>query len=234
MTQFAQRVFTKRVLYLICFMALNLIEFLRATQAGNIWNAAANCTGPVMMVLIFSALPLRELADRFNRIYILLCAAAMVAVHFYWTAHQGEILWGEAQTAVLNVCWIGIAVRYFFRRVIVEKGSADRIPFRPGIAGWLWIALKKCKVNDLIALPVVGVAGALTNTVLVMGSIFLLLAPEFAAAQNIGMEAVLGVVLGIVFSSGAAEAVAAGILVTAVCKAMLHVPALNPRPQANT
>ena len=141
MTQFAQRVFTKRVLYLICFMALNLIEFLRATQAGNIWKAAANCTGPVMMVLIFSALPLRELADRFNRIYILLCAAAMVAVHFYWTAHQGEILWGEAQTAVLNVCWIGIAVRYFFRRVIVEKGSADRIPFRPGIAGWLWIAL---------------------------------------------------------------------------------------------
>lgn len=141
MTQFAQRVFTKRVLYLICFMALNLIEFLRATQAGNIWKAAANCTGPVMMVLIFSALPLRELADRFNRIYVLLCAAAMVAVHFYWTAHQGEILWGEAQTAVLNVCWIGIAVRYFFRRVIVEKGSADRIPFRPGIAGWLWIAL---------------------------------------------------------------------------------------------
>ncbi len=102
------------------------------------------------------------------------------------------------------------------------------------VSGWLWIALKKCKVNDLIALPVVGVAGALTNTVLVMGSIFLLLAPEFAAAQNIGMEAVLGVVLGIVFSSGAAEAVAAGILVTAVCKAMLHVPALNPRPQANT
>ena len=106
--------------------------------------------------------------------------------------------------------------------------------FNGVVSGWLWIALKKCKVNDLIALPVVGVAGALTNTVLVMGSIFLLLAPEFAAAQNIGMEAVLGVVLGIVFSSGAAEAVAAGILVTAVCKAMLHVPALNPRPQANT
>lgn len=102
------------------------------------------------------------------------------------------------------------------------------------VSGWLWIALKKGRVNDLIALPVVGVAGALTNTVLVMGSIFLLLAPEFAAAQNIGMEAVLGVVMGIVFSSGVAEAVAAGILVTAVCKAMLHVPALNPRPQANT
>ena len=99
------------------------------------------------------------------------------------------------------------------------------------VSGWLWIALKKVKVNDLIALPVVGVAGAMTNTVLVMGSIFLLLAPEFAAAQNVGMEAVLGLVLGIVFSSGVAEAVAAAVLVTAIGKALLHVPALTSRVQ---
>lgn len=98
-------------------------------------------------------------------------------------------------------------------------------------AGWLWIALKKWKVNSLAALPVVGVAGALTNTVLVMGSIYLLLAPEFAAAQNVGMEAVLGIVMGIVFSSGVAEAAAAAVLVTAVCKALFHVPAFKAKPQ---
>lgn len=101
------------------------------------------------------------------------------------------------------------------------------------VAGWLWTALKKVKVNDLIALPVVGVAGALTNTVLVMGSIYLLLAPEFAAAKNVGMEAVLGLVMGVVATSGMAEAAAAAVLVTAVCKALLHVPALNPRAQMN-
>ena len=42
------------------------------------------------------------------------------------------------------------------------------------VSGWLWIALKKWKVNRFAALPVVGVAGALTNTVLVMGSILFL------------------------------------------------------------
>lgn len=43
------------------------------------------------------------------------------------------------------------------------------------VSGWLWIALKRVRVNDYIALPVVGVAGAMTNTVLVMGSIYFLL-----------------------------------------------------------
>lgn len=137
MRQIARKPFTKRGLYLICFMALNLIEFLRATQAGNIWKAAVNCTGLVMMALIFSAVPLRELADRFNAAYVLLCLAAMIAVHFYWLAHEGEFLWGQAQTALLNVCWMGIALRHLFRRVIVEKKTA----FRPGPAGLLWIAL---------------------------------------------------------------------------------------------
>lgn len=137
MRKLAQKLFTKRTLYLLCFMAINLIEFLRATQVGNVWKAAANCTGLVMMVLIFSALPFRELIDRVSIAYMLLCGAAMIAVHFYWLSHRGEFLWGEAQTAVLNVCWIGIAVRYFFRRVIVEKKTA----FRPGLTGWAWIAL---------------------------------------------------------------------------------------------
>ena len=97
------------------------------------------------------------------------------------------------------------------------------------VAGWLWIALKKLRVNDLAALPVVGVAGALTNTGLVMTSIYLLLSPEFAAAKNIAMEAVLGGVMAIVAANGVPEAIAAAVLVTAIGKAMLHVSGLLGR-----
>ena len=96
------------------------------------------------------------------------------------------------------------------------------------VAGWLWIGLKKLKVNDLLALPVVGVAGALTNPGLVMGSIYFLLRPEYAAMKNIAIEMVLDVVLGVVGTSGVAEAVAAAVLVTAIGKALLHVPTLRP------
>ena len=97
------------------------------------------------------------------------------------------------------------------------------------VAGWLWIILKKLRVNDLVALPVVGVAGALTNTGLVMSSIYLLLSPEFAAAKNIAMEAVLGGVMAIVAANGVPEAIAAAVLVTAIGKAMLHISGLLGR-----
>lgn len=88
------------------------------------------------------------------------------------------------------------------------------------VSGWLWIFFQKVKVNDVAALPIVGAAGALTNTGLVMGSIYFLLTPEFAAAKNVAMEAVLGLVMTVVTTSGVAEAIAAAVLVTAVCKAL--------------
>ena len=100
------------------------------------------------------------------------------------------------------------------------------------VSGWLWTALKRLKISDYAALPVVGVAGALTNTGLVMGSIFFLLRPEFAEAKNVGMEMVLGLVMTVVATSGGAEAIAAAVLATAACKALLHVPALKPHVQA--
>ncbi len=98
------------------------------------------------------------------------------------------------------------------------------------VAGWLWIALKKVKVNDFIALPIVGVAGALTNTGLVMTSIYVLLSPEFAAAKNIAMEAVLGGVMAIVAANGVPEAIAAAVLVTAIGKALLRLQRPRPAP----
>ena len=36
-------------------------------------------------------------------------------------------------------------------------------------AGWLWIALEKLKVNQLVALPVAGFVGSMVNTITVMG-----------------------------------------------------------------
>ena len=98
------------------------------------------------------------------------------------------------------------------------------------VAGWLWIALKKLRVNDLVALPVVGVAGALTNTGLVMTSIYLLLSPEFAAAKNIAMEAVMGAVMAIVAANGVPEAIAAAVLVTAIGKALLQMNRVRAMP----
>lgn len=91
------------------------------------------------------------------------------------------------------------------------------------VAGWLWVGLKKLKVNDLAALPIVGFVGSMTNTITVMFSILFLFRAEYAAAKNIAMEAFFDFVMGVVTGVGVIEAVVALILVTVIGKALLKV-----------
>ena len=89
------------------------------------------------------------------------------------------------------------------------------------VSGWLWIILKKVKLPDLAALPVVGFVGSMTNTVAVMGSIYFLLAEQYAAAREVAVTAVYGLIMATVTGAGVMEAVAALVLVTAIGKALL-------------
>ena len=91
------------------------------------------------------------------------------------------------------------------------------------VSGWLWILLKKMNVNHLLALPVVGFLGSMTNTIFVMGSIYLLLAGEYAAARTVAVDAVWGLIMGTVLVSGVPEAIAAAVLVVLIGKVMLSV-----------
>ena len=96
------------------------------------------------------------------------------------------------------------------------------------VAGWLWIALKKIQIkgkalSDFAALPIVGFVGSMTNTIFVMGSIYLLFAKEYAAAKNVALSAVFGLVMGTVTGAGIMEAIAALVLVTALGKVLLKM-----------
>ncbi len=90
-------------------------------------------------------------------------------------------------------------------------------------AGWLWIALEKLKINQLIALSVVGFAGSMVNTVTVMGSIYFLFAQQYAEAREVAVTAVWGLIMGTVTASGIPEAVAAAILVLALGKVLIQI-----------
>ena len=88
-------------------------------------------------------------------------------------------------------------------------------------AGWLYRFLKNQRVPAAISLPITGFVGSMTNTVFVMGSIYLLFAKQYAEVKNVGMEAVFGLVMGTVTASGIPEAIAAAVLVTAITAALL-------------
>ena len=91
------------------------------------------------------------------------------------------------------------------------------------VAGWLWILLKKVKCNQNIALVLTGFIGSMTNTILVMSSIYILLAKQYAEAKEVAVSAVFGLIMGTVTASGIPEAIAAAILVFAIGKVVLKV-----------
>ncbi len=113
----------------------------------------------------------------------------------------------EGLTGVLKSIWIAFCCRALF-------GS---------IAGWLWKLAKKLCSNDYITLPVTAAVSTLIHTFLVMGSIYVLLAQQYAAAKNVGLSAVFGLILGTVTASGIPEAIAAAILVTVIGTALLRL-----------
>ncbi len=90
-------------------------------------------------------------------------------------------------------------------------------------AGWLWILFSKLKMNHIIALPIVGFAGSMVNTITVMGSIYFLFAQQYAEAREVGVSAVWGLIMGTVTASGIPEAIAAAILVLAIGKVLIGI-----------
>lgn len=113
----------------------------------------------------------------------------------------------EGLPGVIKSLWIAVGCRTLFGV----------------IAGWLWKIFKKLLKQDYVALPVTAAVSTMIHTILVMGSIYVLLASEYAAAKNVAISAVFGLVMGTVTASGIPEAIIAAVLVTVIGKALLHL-----------
>ena len=79
---------------------------------------------------------------------------------------------------------------------------------------------KKNRAIRSAATTVGAVIGAFTNTVLVMGMIYLFFKEPYAAANNIPVDTVLTVILGIVGTNGVPEAIVAAVITPPVCLAL--------------
>jgi uncharacterized membrane protein len=90
-----------------------------------------------------------------------------------------------------------------------------------GIIAWaVYRALAKTRLPNSVSLGVAGVAGSLTNTVLVLGGIFLFFREPYAAANEISVSTLFEILAGIIASNGIPEAIFAGILTAAICSAL--------------
>ncbi|MBR2765507.1 MAG: ECF transporter S component [Blautia sp.] len=91
------------------------------------------------------------------------------------------------------------------------------------VSGWVWRLLKKAGGGSsaIWKLGLTGFIGSMTNTVFVMGSIYVLLARQYAEAREVAQEAVFGLIMGTVTAAGIPEALAAAVLVGVIGKALL-------------
>ncbi len=130
------KIWEKKNIYFLCVIALNLIEFLRATGDGDVWKTAANCTGLVIMAVIICTYGLKKFLNPINYVYSFVCMAAMIIVRVHWSFSVGLYSLGQAETAVLNVWAIGLAAHCLFREI--AAGQREKIRLSPG--GWLCTA----------------------------------------------------------------------------------------------
>ncbi|MBC8570969.1 ECF transporter S component [Zongyangia hominis] len=84
------------------------------------------------------------------------------------------------------------------------------------VAGYLFRAIGKGGKRQVLASAVSAVAASLTNTILVMGGIYLFFGRSYAAAREIPFDTLFKVIMGVVGINGVPEAIVAAVLVTAV------------------
>ena len=115
----------------------------------------------------------------------------------------------EGMLGVVKSLWISLGCRMLFG----------------ALSGWLWKFFQKILKQEYAALPVTAAVATISHTLLVMGSIYFLLTQQYAAAKNVAISSVFGLIMGTVTASGIPEAIAAAILVTVIGKALLHLMA---------
>lgn len=131
----------KRILYTICFMALNALDFVRNTQNGDAWSVAVNATGLVMLVILASARPLEKVLNPGKIIWTLVCLGvsvyALVSIRSTgMDVFMGVYVWAFV-LAVANVWWIAIFLVELGKKIWREKS----LRLKPGKLAILWLVL---------------------------------------------------------------------------------------------
>ena len=123
---------------------------------------------------------------------------------------------GEFQGGIgsLIICFIprilvGIVPYYIFKLIIGNGNKPSR--FRSSSA------LVSC-----------GIAGALTNTLLVMNLIFVFFSRNYATVNKVAVDSVYKFIAGIIAVNGIPEAIVAGVIVLALGKSLLRNQIIRP------
>ena len=89
----------------------------------------------------------------------------------------------------------------------------------------------KFKGKETVSLAISGVVGSFTNTIFVLGFIYIFFAKDFATLVGTNAGMLYKFLLLLIATNGIPEAILAGVIITAVCKAIL---VMKKRSQPST
>ena len=87
-------------------------------------------------------------------------------------------------------------------------------------AAAVFYLLTKTKISKTVASAIAGFCGSLTNTVLVMGGIYLFFGESYSAAKDIAYNTLMVTVTATITGAGITEAVVSAVICGAVCAAL--------------
>ena len=131
-----------------------------------------------------------------------------------------KILWASVFNILIGV-FLFLGARAFLLHVFDKKPLSDIALYAvSALVGWfVFIALEVytvLKSGAVCAFVYAGVTGAMVNTILVMGGIFVLYKDAYAKALSVDAGAVLGIIGGVISFNGVIEAIVAAIIVAAL------------------
>lgn len=119
------------------------------------------------------------------------------------TSPIAPIVFTNPLISVLPRVLIGVVAAYVFHRILSEKLSE--------------------KLSETVRMSIAGVLGSLTNTVLVLGLIYLFYREPYANFLEMDMDKLLPALLTIVGTNGVTEAILSGILAPIISKPLLRL-----------
>lgn len=130
-------------------------------------------------------------------------------------ASEKKNLWGTVLNVLMSV-FLAFGVYAFLGKMSESLSQAAALGIGIAVGVVVFIVVEAVfirKNTQVIPFVYAGVAGAMTNTLLVMGSIFVLYKDAYADAIGVAGNAVLGVITGVISFNGVIEAIVAAIIV---------------------
>ena len=89
------------------------------------------------------------------------------------------------------------------------------------VSALVFSMLSKTKLNSTVSSAAAGFLGSMTNTVLVMGGIYLFFGESYSAAKNIAYETLMATVAATITGAGITEAVVSAVCCGTICTALI-------------